>query len=232
VLPTKVTNQNGLIKRGDLVTVSDTPGHGMKANTGDLTIGIALEDQKAATDKINVLVSRNNFTPNSMVTNSSQNYSEQISSIINEINNIKAFIQNNFSSFILDTSNLNNNNLTSDNLQFVISLQSLINLEENAISFNKPIKTSEIFANNIFTDNIEVKGNIKLTNSSGIVEFQPGDTTKNVYVNGISESTKILISFISSDSLKYKITKIAGGYSIQILEEFNTPVKINYVVIN
>lgn len=61
VLPTKVVDQNGLIKRGDYVTVSDTPGHGMKANPGDATVGIALESQESPTDTINVLISRNNL---------------------------------------------------------------------------------------------------------------------------------------------------------------------------
>lgn len=38
------TNENGPIKKGDLITSSSTPGVGMKATKPGLIIGIALED--------------------------------------------------------------------------------------------------------------------------------------------------------------------------------------------
>ncbi len=60
VLPTKVIDEKGMIHKGDLVTVSNTAGRGMKASAGDSTIGIAMEDQTSSLDTINVLISRNN----------------------------------------------------------------------------------------------------------------------------------------------------------------------------
>lgn len=42
--PVKVNTENGAIKIGDYITVSSTPGVGMKANAGDEVIGIAMEN--------------------------------------------------------------------------------------------------------------------------------------------------------------------------------------------
>lgn len=42
--PVKVNLENGPIKVGDYITASSTPGVGMKANVGDQTIGIAMEN--------------------------------------------------------------------------------------------------------------------------------------------------------------------------------------------
>jgi hypothetical protein len=42
-VPVKVSGQNGPIELGDRVTPSSTPGVGMRANEGDLVVGIALE---------------------------------------------------------------------------------------------------------------------------------------------------------------------------------------------
>lgn len=42
--PVKVNLENGAIKVGDYITASSTPGVGMKANTGDQVIGIAMEN--------------------------------------------------------------------------------------------------------------------------------------------------------------------------------------------
>ena len=48
VIPTKVTGENGPIRRGDLLVTSSTPGHAMKADREKVEIGMvigkALED--------------------------------------------------------------------------------------------------------------------------------------------------------------------------------------------
>jgi hypothetical protein len=43
-VPVKVSDENGPIKRGDLLTPASTPGYAMKATKGGLVIGRALED--------------------------------------------------------------------------------------------------------------------------------------------------------------------------------------------
>lgn len=62
IVPVKVTDENGLIKVGDLLTTSSTPGHAMKCNDLDLCkgsiIGKAMEDMNESkhTDVINMLI--------------------------------------------------------------------------------------------------------------------------------------------------------------------------------
>lgn len=60
VLPTKVTSENGSIKRGDLLVTSGTPGHAMKGTDASLmhgaVIGKALENFDGTTGVIRVLV--------------------------------------------------------------------------------------------------------------------------------------------------------------------------------
>jgi hypothetical protein len=43
-VPVKVTAENGIIKKGDLLTSSNTPGAAMKATKAGTVIGVALED--------------------------------------------------------------------------------------------------------------------------------------------------------------------------------------------
>ena len=43
-VPTKVSTENGMIKKGDFISLSSTPGVGMKATSSGYTVGIALED--------------------------------------------------------------------------------------------------------------------------------------------------------------------------------------------
>ncbi|MEK7173559.1 MAG: hypothetical protein AAB710_00565, partial [Patescibacteria group bacterium] len=43
-VPVKVSNENGEVQKGDYITASSQPGVGRKANDGERTIGIALED--------------------------------------------------------------------------------------------------------------------------------------------------------------------------------------------
>ena len=61
VLPTKVSGENGPIKRGDLLVTSATPGHAMRAGAhpaAGTIIGKALEPfDRPGTSRINVLVS-------------------------------------------------------------------------------------------------------------------------------------------------------------------------------
>ena len=43
-IPAKVSNENGAIRIGDSLTSASTPGYIMKANAGDSTVGVALEN--------------------------------------------------------------------------------------------------------------------------------------------------------------------------------------------
>ena len=60
VIPTKVCNQNGPVKRGDILVTSDKPGYAMKADLNILkpgqAIGKALEEFNGVTGRIRVLV--------------------------------------------------------------------------------------------------------------------------------------------------------------------------------
>jgi hypothetical protein len=60
VLPTKVSGENGPIRRGDLLVTSSIPGHAMKADPDDLRVGTvlgkALEDFSGTRGRIKVLV--------------------------------------------------------------------------------------------------------------------------------------------------------------------------------
>ena len=59
-VPVKVTDENGLIKRGDYVTTSSKAGYGMKCDDElkciNSVVGIAMENQKKNEDKIVVMV--------------------------------------------------------------------------------------------------------------------------------------------------------------------------------
>jgi len=55
-VPTKVSDTNGAIKAGDLITSSDIKGVGMKATKPGMVVGTALEDMSGATDTILVFV--------------------------------------------------------------------------------------------------------------------------------------------------------------------------------
>ncbi|MFC1678129.1 hypothetical protein ACFLZ9_00150 [Patescibacteria group bacterium] len=62
-VPAFVSTENGAIRPGDsLTSASSTPGYIMKANAGDSTVGVALEDfdENTGTGIINVLISRRN----------------------------------------------------------------------------------------------------------------------------------------------------------------------------
>ena len=60
-VPAYVSNENGDIRSGDsLTSASSTPGYLMKANAGDSTVGVALEDLRDSSGVINVLISRRN----------------------------------------------------------------------------------------------------------------------------------------------------------------------------
>ncbi len=60
VIPTKVCNENGNIKRGDILVTSNKPGYAMKADLDKLkagqAIGKALENFDETTGVIRVLV--------------------------------------------------------------------------------------------------------------------------------------------------------------------------------
>jgi hypothetical protein len=45
ILDVLVNNENGFIKKGDVLMVSSTPGTAMKSNRSGMMVGIALEDQ-------------------------------------------------------------------------------------------------------------------------------------------------------------------------------------------
>ena len=59
-VPALVTNENGAITPGDSLTSATEPGYIMKANAGDPTVGVALEELDEAAGTINVLISRKN----------------------------------------------------------------------------------------------------------------------------------------------------------------------------
>ncbi|MBU0531698.1 hypothetical protein KJ910_04400 [Patescibacteria group bacterium] len=59
-VPVKVTDENGPIAVGDYITSASTPGYGMKAESGDPTVGVALQPLASGTGTVNVLISRNN----------------------------------------------------------------------------------------------------------------------------------------------------------------------------
>lgn len=56
----KVSNENGAIRSGDSLTAGAVPGVLMKANAGDATVGVALENLDQLEGKILVLISRRN----------------------------------------------------------------------------------------------------------------------------------------------------------------------------
>lgn len=87
ILPTQVTSSNGMIKRGDYVTISDVPGKGMKANLGDYSIGVAMQDQTQATETINVLINQNQGVVAGATTDVNQNLEQEMRLLIDQIRN-------------------------------------------------------------------------------------------------------------------------------------------------
>jgi hypothetical protein len=59
-VPAKVSAENGEIASGDSLTSASKAGYVMKANPGDSTVGVALENLKKGEGVINVLISRKN----------------------------------------------------------------------------------------------------------------------------------------------------------------------------
>jgi len=59
-VPAKVSTENGQINPGDSLTAATKPGYVMKANSGDSTVGVALEPIQQGEGIIQVLISRRN----------------------------------------------------------------------------------------------------------------------------------------------------------------------------
>lgn len=56
VAKVKYSNENGTIKKGDLVTTSSTPGVAMKATTAGMILGIAMEDGSEGMVPIRIMI--------------------------------------------------------------------------------------------------------------------------------------------------------------------------------
>ncbi len=61
-IPAKVSAENGAVRPGDSLSAASLPGHIMKSNPGDSTVGVALQGLDAGTGIIKILISRRNKT--------------------------------------------------------------------------------------------------------------------------------------------------------------------------
>ncbi|MCS7318106.1 MAG: hypothetical protein NZZ41_07385, partial [Candidatus Dojkabacteria bacterium] len=248
VLPTKVSDQNGLIRRGDFVTVSDIPGHAMKANLGDLTLGIALEDQITPIDKINVLVSRNNIGSRVEIINNldteeiNNNINQSVQTINNRINTLENYItelRNQINSLLTpvtpeetieDNQDSQGNNIINNHtLEFIARLSSILQiLDNNVISFQNRVNIHDLFAPTISTNKLVIS-----SNRSGEITFTYPENEKILQIEDITDQSKIFISFIDSASKEYIITRTSLGFKITInnINE-NETVRIHYLIIN
>ena len=52
----KITNENGIIKKGDFITSSSIKGLGMKAIKSGMVIGVALEDEELNSGQVKIRV--------------------------------------------------------------------------------------------------------------------------------------------------------------------------------
>jgi cytoskeletal protein CcmA (bactofilin family) len=59
-VPAMVTAENGPIRPGDQLTSSSIPGYARKANAGESTVGVALQNVETGASIVNVLISRRN----------------------------------------------------------------------------------------------------------------------------------------------------------------------------
>lgn len=59
-VPAKVSNENGEIQIGDSLTSANTPGYLRKANAGESTVGVAMQNSNETKTTIQVLISRRN----------------------------------------------------------------------------------------------------------------------------------------------------------------------------
>lgn len=62
-VPVKVTNEGGVVKPGDYLTASSTPGHAMKATRAGATIGKALEAFDGTTGSVLALINISYYNP-------------------------------------------------------------------------------------------------------------------------------------------------------------------------
>ncbi|PIR80453.1 hypothetical protein COU24_03890, partial [Candidatus Kuenenbacteria bacterium CG10_big_fil_rev_8_21_14_0_10_39_14] len=59
-VPAKASIENGVIRPGDSLTSAIRPGYLMRADSGDSTVGVALEGLETEEGVIKVLISRRN----------------------------------------------------------------------------------------------------------------------------------------------------------------------------
>jgi hypothetical protein len=211
VLPTKVTNQNGMVKRGDYITVSDLAGYGMKAQDGDTTIGVALEDQTSAQDTINILVSRNN----SKTIIASNNYEQRIKNLETELVNLKAQVAS---------------------LPTTTSASSTYTLPANLVKLNDLVKAqsdgSIVITAKLVADEIEVKKLKLVADMSGTIIIKKSTSSQEVTVTGITTDSKIVLTPIGQlpISLNYWIEKDADKFTLKISAPQANDISFDYVI--
>jgi len=228
VLPTKVVAQNGLVKRGDFVTVSDTAGAGMRANNGDLTVGIALEDQKQNADTINVLVSRNNgaTTNNATAANSSES---GVSSVEERLANLEAAMASHTDSAALapkplDSAAVDATGIDMVKLGLAFSLTDFISVKDSVVMIAGKLDVAELE-----TKKLTIKGN-----RAGEAVVEEAKTEVTIKVIGMKTSAKVILTPTSEvpQGISYWITKESGQFKVKLSAAAAAELKFDYFVID
>lgn len=213
VLPTKVTDQNGLIKRGDFVTVSDMPGHGMKAFAGDLTLGVAMEDQTESTDIINVLVSRNNLPTEKTDLNPIE---AKINLLQEEINLLKSQL----AAIVIP-----GNEFTEEQKAKILGLSDLINISESVLIINGSLNVAELKATSAYIEKLALT-----EKSSGEIAGAAGLDKIEVIIEEFDTTSKVFVTF-NSLVPQYWIEKTEGKFTVNFVEPLASDIIGDYIVI-
>lgn len=213
VLPTKVTDQNGLIKRGDFITVSDTPGHGMRAASGDLTIGVAMQDQQNSTDTINVLVSRNNLPTEKTDLDPLE---AKINLLHEEINLLKSQL----ASIVIP-----GNEFTEEQKGRILGISDLINISESVLIVNGSLDVTDLKAKSASIEKLTLT-----EKSSGVIDGTAGLDKIEVGVEEFDSGSKVFITF-SSIVPQYWIEKTEGKFTVNFVEPLASDIIGDYIVI-
>lgn len=221
-VPTKVTNLNGPIARGDLLTTSVIPGHAMKATESGPTVGKALEpcDADSCTIWVFLNVGWNGGSNTNAVMPSS---------------NPSVVYQN----LTLDklTNDLDSNGFAINNVSKIISKNEVWSIDENGLlkikvefERDKEILKKEIYALSSTGVEVVLSGSSKMDNGEMLVDFSQVDKD---FTDIIDPGVPLKISVTPTENCRglYVAEKYPQGFKVKELDGGVSDAAFDWIVI-
>jgi len=227
-IPGYVTNENGAIQIGDALTASSTAGYMRKADSGESTVGVALQNFTDSKGQIQILISRKNksLTVDAVETQVTQriaelNVQDQVNNLISQA---KANLQDNLSQ--AQTQINNQGSLLADIQSQIEAIKAKYNLQEGELTF----QATEIESLKIILGiNPEKPGDINILGKLTAEETETGkliinvsDEAKKTIGEGKIEKdkSKLTISSLSVDkySKVFVTPRVKTSQSLAVTE--------------